>query len=42
VKRFAGCMGGVRGTDESLVELGCGFRLVKMSALLVLGCAGIF
>jgi hypothetical protein len=35
-------MGGVQGTDEFLIELGCGFRLVKTHALLVLGCAGIF
>jgi hypothetical protein len=42
VKHFARRMGGVRGTGEFLVELGRGFRLVKMSALLVLGCASIF
>jgi hypothetical protein len=36
VKCLAGRMGGVRGTDIFLVDLGCGFRLMKSSALLVL------
>jgi hypothetical protein len=36
VKRLTGRMGGVRGTSVFLVDLGCGSRLMKSSALLVL------